>query len=408
MKNKSLLYIILSVIYSSFVFLSCIDTFSPELSKSDLEPQLVIEGTITDEPGPFRVRLTKSGSVYTAQNVFRIEPVSGAAVHISDDEGHDFHLFQVTDGWYETLDTCLLGVSGVTYTLHVTDENGTEYESTPECMAAVPPIDSLFFEAKQITHIEGETVTREEWLDIFLNTHTPVDEIYYLKWRFDETWEFKMPEYIRVGNLGGDSRYCISQTTGAASFNTWVSIVPEQLHCWTTESSKAILIKSSSSSSDGEINRFPVTSIGPEDDRISIRYSILVKQYSLGEDLFDYFKILESLNETNGGIYDKIPSPVYGNIQTLSGDKKALGYFLVSAVSKKRLFIDPDEVNLKTGHKAYSACGWVYPPICFLPHFFYGTIIDGDVDLGAYVWSTDNFCTDCRKRGTSVKPDFWE
>jgi hypothetical protein len=406
MKSKGLSHIILPFICLNFLLNSCIDTFKPELTKSDLEYRLVVEGKITNEPGPFRIRLTKSGSVYTTQDIFRIEPVSGAAVHISDDKGNDFHLLQVAGGWYETIDTCLHGEPGVTYTLHITDEDGVQYESTPEMMIDVQAIDSLFFEEKQRTHIEGDIVTQEGWLDIFLNTRAPAEGIHYLKWEFEETWEFNMPEYIRVGNLGGDSHYCISQTSGAVTFNTWVNIPPEQLHCWTSEVSSTILVKSTANNLAGDIKRFPLISIGPEDDRLSIRYSIKVKQYSLEKKIFDYFNILKSLNETNGGIYDKIPSPVYGNIQSISGDKKALGYFFVSAVNTKRIFIDNRDVHIKTGHKVYAGCGWIFPPLCFLPHYYYGNITDGD-NLGAYVWSTDKFCADCRKRGTNVKPDFW-
>ena len=396
----------------NFVLGSCIDTFRPELSKSDLEYKLVVEGKVTDEPGPFRVRLTKSGSVYNVQDIYKIEPVSGAAVHISDNEGNDFQLYQFTDGWYQTIDTCLQGIPGVTYTLHITDENGEQYESTPELMLEVAPIGSLFFEENQRTHIEGENVTEEGWLDIFLNTRTPVEGIHYLKWDFEETWEFNMPLSIRVVNLGGDvnaSQYCIPfASQGTVPFNTWVNIPPEQFHCWTSVGSSTILVKSTSNNLGGEIKRFPLTSVGPEDDRLGIRYSILVKQYSLGKKLYDYFKILESLNETNGGIYDKMPSPLYGNIQSVSGDKKVLGYFMVSAVSTKRIFIDNSEVHIITGHKEYAACGWIYPPLCSLPYYFYGNIVDGGIDLGAYVWSTDKFCADCRKRGTNLKPDFWE
>jgi hypothetical protein len=407
MKNKGLLHIILLFICLNFVLDSCIDTFKPELTKSDLEYRLVVEGKITDEPGPFRVRLTKSGSVYTAQDFYKIEPVSGAAVHIFDNKGTDFHLLQVSDGWYETIDTCLQGIPGDTYTLHITDEDGVQYESTPELMHDGRLIDSLFFEEKQRTHIEDDIVTQETWLDILLNTQMPIDGIHYLKWEFEETWEFKMPEYIRVSNLGGDSQYCISQTFGAVSFNTWLNIPPEQFHCWTTEGSNTILVKTTANSPAGKIKRFLLTSIGPEDDRLSIRYSILVKQYALGKELFDYFKILESLNETNGGMYDKMPSPLYGNIQSVSGNKEALGYFFASAVNTKRIFIDNRDVHIKTGHKAYAACGWMFPPLCFIPYYFYGNITGGD-NLGAYVWSTDKFCTDCRWRGSNIKPDFWQ
>jgi len=390
---------------------SCIDPFKPDLAKNDLESQLVVEGTITDEPGPFKVRLTKSGSIYPIQYsdkvVYNPEPVSGADVHITDDKGNDFHLYQGVNGWYETIDTCLQGVPGNTYTLQITDADGNRFESTPELMMEVPPIESLFFEEKQRISIKRDEVSQELWLDILLNTRMPADGIHYLKWEFEETWEFKMPEYIRVDKRFSDSPTCIGRAGESIPIMTWVTIPPEQFHCWGSEASKSILVKSTVDNLTGEIKSFPLISIGPEDDRLSIRYSILVKQYSLNKELYDFFKKLENLNETNGGMYDKMPSPLYGNIQSLSGDKKVLGFFLVSTVKTKRIFIDNRDVHVKTGHNAYFSCGWVAPPLCMFPYYYYGKIVDNGTYIGTNVWSTEKFCTDCRERGKSVKPDFW-
>lgn len=260
-----------------------------------------MEGIITDQPGPFKVRLTKSASVYAEQDIISFEPVAGAAVHILDDKGNDFHLYQGVNGFYETIDTCLQGIPGNTYKLHITDEDGVQYESTPELMLEVPP-------------------------------------------------------------------------------------------SWTTEYSRSILVNSTVSSRTDSILSYPITSIGPEDDRLGNRYSILVKQYDLNKELYDYFKKLESLNETNGGIFDKLPSPLYGNIHSVSGNKPVLGYFFVSAVKTKRIFISNGETHMKTGHSEYSKCGWVSPPLCYSPYYHYGKISEGDsYVVGLEVWGTDKF-----------------
>ena len=407
MKRKGCNKIIKCYLFLILVSASCIEPFRPELDKNDLESRLVVEGTITDQPGPFKVRLTKSASVYTGQDIIEFEPVSGASVHITDDKGNEFQLYQGIKGWYETIDSCMLGIPGNTYTLHITDVEGNQFESTPQLMLEVPPIDSLLFEEKQHVHIEGESVTQEDWLDILLNTSEPADKIHYLKWDFEETWEFNMPQYINVIFRGVGST-CIYRGDLARSYMVWVDIPLDQFHCWITERSKSILVNSTASSLIGSILSYPITSIGPDDDRFSIRYSIQVKQYELNKELYDYFKKLESLNETNGGMFDKLPAPLYGNIRSVSGDVPVLGYFFVSAVKTKRIFINNIETRMKTGHSEYAKCGWVSPPLCYSPYYHYGIITEGDWYVGQDVWGTDNYCTDCRVRGTNVKPDFWE
>lgn len=406
MKRKAFDKIIKCFLFLILVSASCIEPFKPELNRSDIESRLVVEGTITDEPGAFKVRLTKSASVYADQDIIRFEPVTGASVHITDDKGNDFQLYQGVKGWYETTDSCLQGIPGNTYTLHITDLDGTQFESTPQLMSEVPPIGSLIFEEKQHTHIDGETVTQENWLDILLNTSEPADKTHYLKWDFEETWEFNMPQYISV-LFRGVSSTCIYKADPPRSFMVWVDIPQDQFHCWTTERSKSILVSSTASSLTGSILSYPITSIGPDDDRFSIRYSIQVKQYELNKELYDYFKKLENLNETNGGMFDKLPAPLYGNIHSVSGDIPVLGYFFVSAVKTKRIFISNRETHMKTGHSEYAKCGWVSPPLCYSPYYHYGIVSEGDLPSGLDVWGTDNYCTDCRVRGTNVKPDFW-
>jgi hypothetical protein len=398
MNNRDKGFIIIFFTCLILLFNSCIEPLKPDLDKSDLELQLVVEGQLTDEPGPFKVRLTKSGSVYTEQDVYKVEPVNGADVHISDDKGNDFHLFQGENGWYETTEKCLQGIPGNTYTLQITNQDGTRYESTPEMMHEGPPVDSVFYEKEQRTLIKEEMVSQEEYLTILLNTRAKGDGINYFKWEFEETWEFKMPEYIEIVNAGIDEQ---GNPFKSKSMKT-VDVASEKLHCWGSETSKSILIKSTADNLVGEIRRFPLTSIGPEEDRLGIRYSILVKQYRISKELYIFFEKLRNLNETNAGIYDKIPGPVYGNIKYSSGNKYALGYFFASSVKSKRIFIDQADVHVNT-RSAYFNCQWDSPQRPYVSEYFYGLTDSGN----AYVWSADKNCTDCRERGTNAKPDYW-
>ena len=379
------------------MFNSCIEPFRPELNKSDLESQLVVEGTITDEPGPFKVRLTRSASVYTGQDI-RFESVSDADVHISDDKGNDFHLYQGYNGWYETLDTCLQGIPGNTYTLYITERGGLQYMSTQQVMSEVSPVDSVFYQQELRTRIEGETVYHENWLNILLNTKVNGEGIKYFKWEFEETWQYEMPAYVLVSH--GPASF---EVDNSATMET-VNIDYERRVCWVTEPSHDIIVKSTVSNRDSYINNFILQSIGPSGDKLNIRYSILVKQYSINQELFNYFKKLNESNKETVGIYSKVPGPVYGNITCRNAGENALGYFFASSVSSKRIFVDHNDINVEKGN-GYPDCGWTtyWIPV---PLYHYGTYQDR-YGTQTEVMSTEEYCTDCRKRGTNVKPDFW-
>jgi len=119
------------------LFSSCEQVIGVDLNQA--APQVVIEGIVTDQPGPYAVTLTKSGS-YFEQSLY-FPPVTNALVILSDDLGERDTLKEATPGTYQS-SLSLRGTPGRTYALKVeTEGNGYEAISTmPQRVA----IDSLF------------------------------------------------------------------------------------------------------------------------------------------------------------------------------------------------------------------------------------------------------------------------
>ena len=80
-KSRYLLPLVFSP-FIVFILTGCQKVINVDLNEA--APRIVIEGLITDEPGPYAVSLTKSGS-YFNQPV--LATVSGATVTITDDAG---------------------------------------------------------------------------------------------------------------------------------------------------------------------------------------------------------------------------------------------------------------------------------------------------------------------------------
>jgi hypothetical protein len=372
-----------------------VEPFQPSLDDNDTENLLVVEGLITDASGPFSIRLSSSIPVYDKWNIVGdFLPVSGAEVQINDDRGNSYLLFEKNAGWYETEEKDLKGIPGHTYTLTISTPDGMQYESSPVLMYKVPEIDSVYHEEIAITYFDGETTHMENWLNILVNTRTEGNEITYFKWEFEETWEFEMPEYIEVWH-------------GPEGPPTWEAIYVEEekRHCWVSDSSRSILIKSTVDNNENAINGFILKSIGPPDDRLNIKYSIRVKQYVVNRDMYNFFKRIRESNEETGGIYERVPARITGNIKCCNGEEEVLGYFMASAVKTKRIFIHPDEQSVAEG-TAYGNCGWktYIHPMDRAVYYIYGTYNNGNT----IVKSILEYCTDCRARGTNIKPEYWE
>lgn len=124
------------------------------------EPRLVIEGNVSDQPGPYTVLLSKTGNYFEPALVF--PTVSNALVVLTDGQGQRNTLKEVSAGTYQS--TTLKGITGRTYTLSVIAE-GRSYEATSSMPKKVL-IDSVYFAPRR----EGRG---ESGFDIYVTFKDP-------------------------------------------------------------------------------------------------------------------------------------------------------------------------------------------------------------------------------------------
>ncbi|WP_215222777.1 DUF4249 domain-containing protein [Echinicola shivajiensis] len=143
---KSYLYLIIIAVLS---LASCEEVI--DISLEDAEPRIVIEGIVTDQPGPYTVTISKSVGFYE-DNVF--PGVEGAYVEISDDKGNVDILEDMGDGEYQT--TSLQGERGVNYSIKVEVEGNT-YTAACKMQEEQVAIDSLLvrYEEESLFYKEG-------------------------------------------------------------------------------------------------------------------------------------------------------------------------------------------------------------------------------------------------------------
>lgn len=109
---------ILSIIIIALLFTSCEKTV--DLDYKANQSKIIIEGNITNEPGAYFVKITKSIRLTDTGDY---PAINDAVVTISDDAGNSETLTLQGNGLYRT--NTLIGVQGRTYTLSVNAENQT-------------------------------------------------------------------------------------------------------------------------------------------------------------------------------------------------------------------------------------------------------------------------------------------
>lgn len=373
MKPKNYLVLLTGLLIIS----SCITQFVPETEEEDT--MLVVEGMLTDQPGGCIVRLSKS---LPLSSVSSTEVLSGCTVVISDDNGNWVNLYETRPGIY--VNSLYRGYMGRKYKLHVNTNNPDmaykSYESLSMEMKPVPGIDSLYYE-KLDTEVALDGRIKEQECQVYLNTSDPNGICKHYRWDYSETWMFRLPYDV-----------------------------PNR-ECWITNNSNSIFIKNTSVLSEDVIDRFPIHYVSARTDRLSVRYSLLVNQYSLNEDEFNYWEKLQNVTENVGSLYDITPVSIPGNIYCVEEPKeKVLGYFSVSSIVSKRIFIKD---NFKGLVRLYEECptDTVYgeQPAPEGLGISYWLIIDNsfDMDNPYRVYTQIKGCADCTLRGTNVEPSFW-
>jgi hypothetical protein len=357
----------------------CIVQFIPETD--DDKELLVVEGLITNKKVPNIVKLSKSLPL-GMKNLAK--PLKGCTVTITDNAGHTYTLKETTTaGTYATDPLNFTGVTGRFYTLHVNTKsafNNLNFESIPMEMKPVPEIENLFYEKELLS--EGNNLEQpQEGCQIYINTSDPTGKCRFYRWEYSETWEFRLPYEV-----------------------------PNRV-CYITNNSGIINVKNTTILQEDRINRYPLNFISNSTDRLKFKYSILVNQYSLNEDEYQYWEKLQTISENIGGLYDITPSSIPSNIWcTNNPAEKVLGYFSVSAASSKRLFIKDyfsGIINL------YNECATDTVPglngTMVGLNVSYWLIEDHTSESSPYKVFTDSrACADCTTRGTTVKPSFWD
>lgn len=108
-----------------------------DIKTNNSTPQLVVEGNISNTPGPYTIKLSTSVN-YDQSNTF--PPVQNAVVKISDDKGNSETLKETTAGTYQT--ATLNGTVGATYSLYIKTTDNKEYTAS-STMPAVVPLDDV-------------------------------------------------------------------------------------------------------------------------------------------------------------------------------------------------------------------------------------------------------------------------
>ncbi len=360
---------------------ACIDPFSPpEINAPD--SFLVVDGFLnTNGADTSRIRLTRTQNVNTAGAPAVEKQAIIVVIPESDPSGYIFQ--ESADGSYFLPPMSFR--ENETFTLHIQLSNGSTYASAPVPAVKSPPIDSVTY-----------TVHNNEGVQIYVNTHDDSNRTRFYRWAFQETWAYNaaLPSLFEIVD-GEDGPEVVYRVTNI--YTCWSSLSPTSINVSTTAklSRDVVLLQ-------------PVTYVPAASNKLLVKYSILVNQYGLTREGYDYWNEMAKTTETTGSIFDPLPSRITGNIRSVTTPEEAVfGFFSAGESTSKRIFI-----NERMGR--HSVCS---PSDTILKEDVFQSLnlILNEFDPTYIAETPTHFimgsinCTDCRTYGgTNIRPPFWE
>jgi hypothetical protein len=293
---------------------SCVTEFQPD--RVSIPPSLVVEGIITDQPGPYQVKLTRTADFsYTSLNLLE----TGATVTISDDQGHQELLKEQSPGGIY-LTSSMQGVAGRTYKVTIKTRTGEQYESAPELLKAGPPIDRLYSEYRY-DRSESNNGKANGW-DVYVDTKDPetTGDFYRWEWTHYEFTDVCQTITVKGQNAVSGLPCCT---------NCW-DITRCYINCINIISDVAI---NGNTISRQFIQRIPYNA--------STRYYLEVTQQRLSKNLYEFFKTTQQQVINTGGLFDAAPGSISGNLHsTTNADTKVYGYFGAVGTAVSHILVD--------------------------------------------------------------------
>ena len=301
---------------------SCVRNVSVPIRS--VPPIIVVEGWITTDPPPYSINLSYSGkftSTYQGGTDFNKQQfITDARVIIVDDFGDSTTCVRSVNGTYLSSDSNFIGVVGRTYTLKIYLSNGKTYQSKPEKIMPVPPIDSVsvIYDSSYITDI------RPTQFVVSINTHDPPRIQNYYRWTASG--------YIPRKSWGDTCNFPFPRCTDpfiCTCFALCEQFLPNY----------QINVLSDQFIDGHEITQQPVF------------YSpvywygthyIEIKQYSISREAYLFWEQYLAQTNRTGSILDPLPAPLKGNVFNLADSNNiALGLFSVSAATTQKIIIIP-------------------------------------------------------------------
>jgi len=322
------------------IFLVAAACITPiEFAVPETDPLLVVDGSITTEPGPYQLKLFKSFVVNDRYE--NPVPEFGATVTLYDDLGNSEVFDEVAKGEYQTSGS-IRGTTGRSYYITIRTLEGKEYESDPETIRDPGTLDSLYYEyVSEVQIVNGKEQPFRGFRIYVDGKGSP--EANLLRWKWTGTYRIlTFPEqHTRITDRGpvpdplpcSGYRYrdgAITQFEFCSCCTCWLNTYPDRP-----------ILSDEQFVSGNEYRKVAVAFV-PLDRRLfHEKFHISVEQLSMSQVSYDFWKSVRDQKDGATSLFQPPNAKARSNVRAITPGEEVLGLFTASGVKRRSLFLYP-------------------------------------------------------------------
>jgi Domain of unknown function (DUF4249) len=308
----------------------CVDPL--DVAIPEVKFQLVVDGFITNEPGPYTVKLYRARPLETDLDRLIVEKF--AKVRLKDDAGNSELLTEISEGIYQTSPNGIRGQVGRSYYLEITTITGRTFFSDPDKILPVGSIQNISYEFDSKQSADG--------FRIFTDATGLADQDDLYRFRVVGTYEVETFPKLRTrreeAGIIPDPFPCsgyINQDGLLRKVGTCTCC-----SCWVTQYDDIPVMADEQFSSGDQFKDLEVGFVPISRRTFYNKFRVEVQQMSITSSTFEFWKLVRAQKIGTTDLFQPPGGRITGNIHSVDPNEKPLGIFWAAGINKASIFIE--------------------------------------------------------------------
>lgn len=321
--------------------IACVDRITFDIGTSPTFA-IVIDGSISDQPGPYKILVTKAFDIESKQSIKT--PISVKRMVMSDNIGNSEVLSQITQGEYQTSPNGIKGTIGRAYKIQIELLDGRMYESIPDTLYPSGRVDNVFHTFKVEKTTNGAT---NYGFDVFFNSSAGELNNYYFLWKFVGTFRVDTNPEQHTEPFGqgriSKPRPCSGYVVTGGNLEKVGEC--QCCTCWTNIFNNELVVSDNQLVNYGRFANIKISYVPVNQWIFKYKIYAQVKQMSLSPNAFAFWKAVQSQKNATTSLFQPLTGKIPSNfIQTGGQPGPIEGIFFSTSIQTKGVFINREDV----------------------------------------------------------------